>query len=195
MNPDQALINEAPASPKRRRLLIAAAGLSAAGVATVGMGVLTRRNHPLAMSDFFDLSRAMRTLERLHVSPQHTRSGWSLPEVLHHAAQSIDYSLDGYPQLKPAWFSATLGSAAFAIFSARGKMSHGLAEPIPGAPPLAPGETLSLAADRAMAALLRFDRHTGAFAPHFAYGVLSKSDYARAHLMHLANHWDLVDPG
>jgi hypothetical protein len=32
-------------------------------------------------------------------------------------------------------------------------------------------------------------------APHFAYGALSKSEYTRAHLMDLANHWERVDVG
>ena len=29
-----------------------------------------------------------------------------------------------------------------------------------------------------------------ALAPHFAYGALNKAAYTRAHLMHLANHWN-----
>ena len=28
--------------------------------------------------------------------------GWSPSEVFNHCAQSIDYSIDGYPELKPA---------------------------------------------------------------------------------------------
>jgi len=43
--------------------------------------------------------------------------------------------------------------------------------------------------DRLAASLRAFDAHTGALAPHFAYGALDKPDYLRAHLMHLANHW------
>lgn len=29
--------------------------------------------------------------------------------------------------------------------------------------------------------------------PHFAYGELSKPDYALAHAMHLANHFSVID--
>jgi hypothetical protein len=142
--------------------------------------------------DFADIPAALRTLERLRTKPLHTRSGWDLPHVLEHSAQSIDYSIDGYPELKPAWFRSTLGRAAFAVFSARGRMKHGLADPIPGAPEIAQGRELAPAVDRVTQALLRFDRHTGPIAPHFAYGALSKAEFARAHLMHLANHWDVV---
>ena len=61
-------------------------------------------------------------------------------------------------------------------------------------PSLPEGLALGPAIDYVLQALDRFDKHTGALAPHFAYGALSKADYARAHLMHLANHWDLVVP-
>jgi hypothetical protein len=34
-----------------------------------------------------------------------------------------------------------------------------------------------------------FARFNGTLRPHFAYGELTKPQYERAHLMHLANHW------
>ncbi|HKX43245.1 MAG TPA: DUF1569 domain-containing protein, partial [Burkholderiaceae bacterium] len=105
------------------------------------------------------------------------------------AAQSVEYSMSGFPATKPAWFRASLGSYAWALFNARGQMSHSLSEAIPGAPAIAQGLPLAPAVDRAVAALQAFERHQGALAPHFAYGGLSKADYTRAHLMHLANHW------
>lgn len=193
MNTDH--LDEArPALPRRRILL--AGGALLAGTVAAGAGyVVTDSDQPIAMADFSDLAHAMRTLERLRETPVHTRSGWDLPQVLHHAAQSVEYSLDGFPQPKPAWFRASLGTVAFAVFSARGRMSHGLEEPIPGAPAIASGQPLNAAVDHLMTALNRFERHTATLAPHFAYGALSKPEYTRAHLMHLANHWELVDAG
>ena len=47
-------------------------------------------------------------------------------------------SLDGFPQPKSAAFQRTVGAAAFTVFQWRGKMTHGLDEPIPGAPALTP---------------------------------------------------------
>jgi Protein of unknown function (DUF1569) len=44
-------------------------------------------------------------------------------------------------------------------------------------------------------ALQRFDAHTQALKPHFAYGALSKSDYALAHVMHVNDHLSLVRMG
>ena len=60
--------------------------------------------------------------------------------VFEHLAQSIDMSLDGFPEPKSALFQNTVGAAAFAVFKWRGKLNHGLTDPIPGAPALAQAE-------------------------------------------------------
>lgn len=114
---------------------------------------------------------------------------WSLSQTLQHLAQSIEGSLAGYPQMKPAWFTHTLGSAAHALFDARGAMTHPLDEPIPGAPALDAALPVETAALRLLKAMDAFEAHAGALAPHFAYGALDKASYARAHQMHLAAHW------
>lgn len=138
---------------------------------------------------FGSLPAALATLQALKDKPPRATGAWDLPKVLIHAAQSVEYSLSGFPLPKAAWFRATVGPAAFAVFSARGRMSHSLTEPIPGAPDIAAGHALDVAVDRLTTALRAFDAHAGALAPHFAYGALDKPDYTRAHLMHLANHW------
>jgi hypothetical protein len=145
--------------------------------------------HTAAVSPFDTLDDARRALVRLPGAPLRSTGAWDVPEVLHHVAQSVEFSLDGFPQLKPAWFRATLGRLAFAIFSARGRMSHALDAPIPGAPPIASGLPLDTAVARALAALDRFERHGGPLQPHFAYGALDKAAFLRAHLMHLNDHW------
>lgn len=119
---------------------------------------------------------------------------WRVPQVLTHLAQSIEYSLLGFPALKPAWFRATLGRAAFAVFDARGAMSHPLDQPIPGAPALDEATPFEAARTRLIVALDQFERHSGALQPHFAYGELDKPAYARAHLMHLCQHWGEFQP-
>jgi hypothetical protein len=121
-----------------------------------------------------------------------TDGAWPLPKVLNHLAQSVEYSIDGYPELKSMLFRSAIGGVAFAVFEARGKMGHSLSEPIPGAPALDEQAVLEPAKARLLAALQRFEAHEGALAPHFAYGSLDKPQYLRAHLMHLANHWTEV---
>lgn len=164
------------------------------GAVAVGAPVLWVASRPAALqSPAFDSTEgALRTLVALKTQRLRSTGAWDLAHVLHHAAQSVEYSLQGFPALKPGWFRASVGPAAAAVFSARGRMSHSLTEPIPGAPDIAQGQPLAPAVDRAIAALQAFERHTGALHPHFAYGELSKVDYRRAHLMHFANHWQEV---
>ena len=161
------------------------------GVGALAAPVVVSAVRPGALSSpaFDSIGGALRTLEQLRTTAPRMNGSWDLARVLHHAAQSVEYSMAGFPELKPAWFRASVGSYAFALFNARGQMSHSLDEPIPGAPPLAQGQPLAPAIDRALAALRAFDRHAGPLEPHFAYGALDKPAYTRAHLMHLANHW------
>jgi len=117
---------------------------------------------------------------------------FSLSQVFAHCAQSIEYSMTGFPKMKSAFFQNTAGSVAFSVFSSRGRMSHNLTEGIPGAPPLAPEASVENA-------LIRLEQSIAAFSsnstlkPHFAYGELSKRDYESAHIMHLANHFSSID--
>ena len=139
------------------------------------------------------LDDVLQWLDRLDQATQvRSTTEWKLRAVLEHLAQSIEMSLDGFPQPKPAWFQATVGPAAFAFFGLRGRMSHGLTEPIPGAPALTQNEDWKPGAQRLRAAVGRFMVHKGPLKPHFAYGVLSHLDFARAHAFHVANHQDEI---
>jgi hypothetical protein len=161
------------------------------GVGALAAPIAVSIVHPAALASerFASLPAALTTLEQLKASTAKMTGAWDLPHVLHHTAQSVEYSMSGFPAPRSALFRATLGSYAFALFSARGQMTHDLHEPIPGAPDIAQGQPLLPAVDHAIAALQAFDRFDGTLAPHFAYGALAKPAYLRAHLMHFANHW------
>lgn len=164
---------------RRRRFAVAAA--AGALVPLAGCGTAPVKTFPT-------LAAAQAAIAALDARDR-ADGAWSLPQVLVHLAQSVEYSMDGYPELKSALFRAAVGRVAFAVFESRGAMGHSLSEPIPGAPPLDPALTLDAARQRLTAALQRFEAHAGTLAPHFAYGELDKAQYQRAHLMHLANHW------
>ncbi len=176
---------------RRRRLVLQSLG---SGSLLLGAAPLLSACSPGAISPaaFNTMGSALQTLEKLRVHPLHTDGAWDLAHVLHHVAQSIEYSLHGFPALKPAWFRSTIGPMAFAVFSARGRMNHSLDEAIPGAPDIPQAQPLPPAIDHLVAALQSFDKHGGPLMPHFAYGELDKPEYTRAHLMHLANHWKEV---
>jgi hypothetical protein len=154
-----------------------------------------RPAHALAQGDakVQSLSAALLWLDQLQTAPGIKTSGvWPLSAIFEHLSQSIEMSMDGFPAPKSELFQRTLGTAAFSVFKWRGKMSHSLAEPIPGAPALTPAAAWQPAALRLRAAITRFEAHKAALKSHFAYGQLSKSDYALAHTMHIANHQDEI---
>ena len=128
-------------------------------------------------------------LELLFKEPKLHDSRWNLTQMVQHAAQSVEFSIQGFPELRPAWFRATVGATAFTFFNARGAMSHTLDEPIPGAPELDASQPLKLSVQRLLDAMDAFTAFKGTLAPHFEYGTLTREQYERAHLMHLANHW------
>jgi hypothetical protein len=164
----------------RRQFLIAGAAVAAS---TAG-GIATAR----ALRPAADLAALAAELEPLRGRALATTAGWPPFKVLSHLAQSIELSLAGYPQLKSAFFRHTAGAAAFSVFAASGAMRHPLTEAIPGAPGLPDTGDTDAALNRLLAALDAFAAHEGALAPHFAYGVLDKAEYAQAHAMHIRDH-------
>ncbi len=160
--------------------------LGAGGLATLGAGfVYLRHDHAHA---HLTMDRVMERLEGLDVSTLSATGSWESARIFDHLAQGVEFSLTGYPELKPALFRSTVGPLAFSVFAAKGSMSHGLDEEIPGE--VLRNVDAQIALDRLKSALRSFDEHQGTLAPHFAYGALSKTDYAAAHAMHVNNHFE-----
>jgi hypothetical protein len=170
---------------QRRRFLLRLAAAPA-----VWSGACAWADEPRVAS----LDQALAWLDRLErATSARAHGAWPLVAVLDHLAQSIEMSLHGYPQPHSALFQHTAGAAAFAVFKWRGRMSHPLSEPIPGAPPLPMQGDWKASAQHLRSAIQHFNAHGGALKPHFAYGALSKPDFAQAHAMHIANHQDEIE--
>src|SRR3989344_4963746 len=161
-------------------------GAALGGVAGRGAGfwALPGGGAPAAVS----LDAAQQLLAGLVDQPLRSLKGWSPAEVFNHCAQSIEYSISGYPELKPSWFRSSVGPLAFSVFAARGAMRHPLNEAIPGAAALAEPASQNQALKRLQQAFSDFNVYRGELQPHFAYGALDHADYAQAHVMHLYNH-------
>jgi hypothetical protein len=164
---------------KRRTLLLSGGALVVAGAAVRW----SRSSQPPP-----ELAPLLARLDVLRAQTLTSTGIWSAFRIFSHLAQSVDYSISGYPEPKPAWFRASLGTAAFFAFETAGAMRHGLAEPIPGAAPIAEDGDPAIAISGLVESLQRFEAHEGPLQPHFAYGALSKSQYRNAHRMHVENH-------
>ncbi len=172
---------------QRRKLLLGAAsvGLVALGGGAVWLNT-PGNGQPLTTAA---------AIERLNgmLGRSISSSGkWTPFQIFNHIAQSIEFSMSGYPQLKSAAFQSVLGQPVFHVFSKRRAMSHSLSEPIPGAAAIAENGIVDDALGRVVLALRAFDAHTGPLRPHFAYGALSKNEFEVAHAMHLYNHLNEV---
>ena len=165
---------------KRRELLVVTAAFGA-GASWADQPKVQSLDGALFWIDRLEKSRTVKTMGE-----------WPVVAVLEHLSQSIEMSMDGFPEPKNAAFQKTAGTAAFAFFNWRGAMSHNLSEPIPGAPALTREGTWRKSSARLRAAVTRFETHQGALMPHFAYGKLTKAEFARAHVMHIANHQDEI---
>lgn len=167
--------------PTRRRFLHASLLLGAAPLAGCGPQLRDVRPDglPAALHEIQRLSRA---------SALHASTAWSWSKTLVHLAQSVEYSMTGYPQMHSALFQTALGQPAFAFFRWRGHMQHDLTAPIPGSPAIADKPALQPALLRLAMACQHFMQWQGTLQPHFAYGDLSHAEYEQAHAMHLANH-------
>ncbi len=115
-------------------------------------------------------------------------SPWTTSQHLVHCAQSIEYTISGYPQMKPAVVRATIGKLVKRRFLARGEMSHDTAAPVAGAPALDATVPVASAKVRLRVAIAAFHAHGGPFAPHLVYGRCSRDEYERLQCMHVADH-------
>jgi hypothetical protein len=136
------------------------------------------------------LDAAFGRLETLDLSAIESTGDWGLGQMFNHLAQGVEFSMQGYPIQKPRLFQETVGTLAFKVFAAKGKMSHGLSEPIPGevVAELSAQDGLS----RLWTSLEVFRDFDGSLKPHFAYGGLNKVQFAKAHLLHIENHLEEV---
>ncbi|MET0808550.1 MAG: DUF1569 domain-containing protein [Pseudoxanthomonas sp.] len=181
----------------QRRHFLKISAWSAATLAVAGGagGTLWIKGAQAPIPGFDSFAQARRWLSGLQENfVARSLTDWSLAQVLEHCAQSVEFSMSGFPLPRSALFQDTAGRLAFAAFNRRGSMQHGLTEAIPGAPALGATD-LGAAATRLVAALDAFEAHVLPLRPHFAYGELDKAQYTRAHLLHLANHAQHIDLG
>jgi len=170
----------------KRRQFVKASLASGAAIIGIGSGTFLLIEETSTKS--LTVRFALKKLDELSNENLVNAGEWDPYQVFTHCAQSVEFSMSLFPEHKSSIFKHTVGKLAFSIFSAKGKMTHGLNEPIPSAPTLTKSFDSLIALNRLKKALIEFDNYQGILAPHFAYGELTKAQYEVAHLMHLYDH-------
>jgi Protein of unknown function (DUF1569) len=141
-----------------------------------------------SLDDLTDTLRRSVTAHRSESQLLAPGSAWNLSQTVQHCAQTIDYSVTGYPRLKPRLYRASVGALAKRVFLRRGAMRHPLSAQIDGAPALDPALPPAEAVGLLAEAVRRFTTHTSAHAPHPVYGLCTHEEFAALHRMHLLEH-------
>ncbi len=137
----------------------------------------------------FRLEQVKKLLDSRAPGDWKSRGPWSVGKAAAHCAQSIEYSVTGYPKQKPWFVRALIGPAVLRKFLRNDAMSHDLGSPVPGAPEL--GDVS--AADglsRLQRAIAQFEAAGDKLQPHFAYGPVDRESYDRIHALHVKDHFD-----
>jgi Protein of unknown function (DUF1569) len=152
------------------------------------------RNGAKRLLSYASLAEALQEIQNLRQAHEQLviEGNWTLLQHLTHCKQSIAFSLQGYPENKSPFFQQTIGKWVFNKFEQQGYMRHNRNEPIPQAPALPSNGDIVLAFMDLEQTIVAFDTFEGELKPHFAYGNLSKKQYAKAHAMHLADHFSIM---
>lgn len=137
---------------------------------------------------FSSLDEAERELKRLKTAKNIRCPGWNVCEICLHCAQTIEYSITGYPVMKPALLRNTIGKLAIKKFLRQGYMKHDLMAHVPGGTKIvATGDPLTCI-ETLLDTIQNFKNYEGELKPHLLFGRLSKSDYDKYFAMHIAEH-------
>lgn len=177
----------APTSMSRKTFLRLSLGTAAA----VAFAPLTGCSKPGRKLRFKTVNDALveTALIEANLSSVQMQQPWSLYKVLEHMAQSMEYSMTGYPQMESSALMAAARVVFFNVFKPQGYMSHDLGAPVPGAPEIADDGPLEDAFLRYRNACSDFQNFTGALMPHFSYGELDYANWEIAHAFHAADHY------
>lgn len=134
------------------------------------------------------LLEARKVLENLNKDVPTSQSEWSSYEIFVHCSKTIEYSMTGYPVLKPAIVRNTVGRLAINKFLRQGYMKHNLQADVPGSPVIENTGTFEDGLKILMASIEKFSSYTGELKPHLLFGSLSREQYDKYFAFHIADH-------
>ena len=117
-----------------------------------------------------------------------SQSEWSAYEIFVHCAKTIEYSMTGYPSLKPAIVRNTVGKLVINKFLKQGKMKHDLNADVPGSPVIEDIGSFEEGRKILIDSIEKFSSYTGELKPHLLFGKLSREQYDKYFALHIADH-------
>lgn len=116
------------------------------------------------------------------------KDNWSPYKTFVHCAQTINYSMEGYPKYKPLIVQLTIGRFVFKKYMKQGYMKHNLSAPVQGSPFIEDSSDINLGIDILINAIDRFQEYDGFFKRHLIFGNLTKEEYEIYFAMHIKDH-------
>jgi hypothetical protein len=142
---------------------------------------------------FASLDEVMPEVERL-LRGHATVGNWSLGQICSHLAQSLQFTIDGFPrEVQQPWIiRATVGRFLLWRILRSGRFLEGVRMPVKYQPK--PGTDAGAEAESLRAALGRLAAHTGPLADLPFRGPLSRDVWERFHCIHCAHHLRFAIP-
>lgn len=134
------------------------------------------------------LEEAKKELLKLSEEGRKEPEGWSFYKTFSHCAKTIDYSIAGYPALKPAIVRSTIGKLAIQKFLKQGYMKHDLQADVPGSPEIMNQGSFSDGIEILLDSIDKFQAYQGDLKPHLLFGTMNKEAYDKYFAMHIADH-------
>lgn len=134
------------------------------------------------------LNEAEKYLVKLIDKDIKSTTEWSPYQTFVHCAKTIDYSMNGYPLLKPVIIRNTIGKIAIGKFLRQGYMKHNLLADVPGSPSIENSKSTQEGIKILLDSIARFQSNRKELKIHLLFGQLSKKQYDYYFAMHIADH-------
>lgn len=169
---------------KRRQFLkLSLVGGVLAGFGGGCMGLLVGKNGDEELSIDF----ALKTLDKFSNTTIVHLGQWNPYQILTHCAQSVEYSMSGYPEHDSDLFKNTVGTLVFSFFSPRKNVSW-VNGSCSGSASYRNQRRFNKCVGSIRESLDGFSRLPREVRTTFSYGQLTKEEFTIAHVIHLNNH-------
>lgn len=142
---------------------------------------------------YADLSEFINDVEQLAATEHRTLGNWTLAQIIQHLADTMKFSLDGFPTKAP-WFARTFIAPLIKNSYLTRPLKPGLKLPKDAEVLLPPSDTnLQTALHNLRRVVSRMEHETPS-APHPFFGPLASQEWEAMHLRHAALHLSFVVP-